>query len=349
MDAAQAISSVVEWLGAHESDYPADDLRAAPFQGGWCVYAPDMIAEEPSVPLDTRSVFLVGESGRVKEITSGKPVEQARQWFEEACIWFSAEEPPHLELDDSLPSHPDLGGSSRRRAAADYDRTAVDVLARALAGEPDFADWLRGRLRDLADLLGGESRLIARRPNSWAARQLAELAQPLAEDQGRPVVWEDWPPVDPVRLPDVDTAGWLLTPCVAACQYMEDLEPESEAAGRMADVLADRAEHAPPWHACGVAELEPKFVALRRTEQIDADLQALRALTAADGADEDLDTAFLAPGDRDVDALLRIAIDAEQRHREVVAIDAAATAAYRRVLDRTGLPFDNYAYEAMFG
>ncbi|MDQ3788298.1 MAG: hypothetical protein M3422_13780 [Actinomycetota bacterium] len=33
------------------------------------------------------------------------------------------------------------------------------------------------------------------------------------------------------------------------------------------------------------------------------------------------DTAFLAPGDRDVDALLRIAIDAEQRHRDVVMID----------------------------
>ena len=162
------------------------------------------------------------------------------------------------------------------------------------------------------------------------------------------MVWADWPPVDPAGLPDVDTSGWLLTPCVAACQYMEDLEAESEAAGRVADVLADRSEHAPQWLACGVSELEPQFVALRRTPQLDADLQAVRELTAAEGADGELDKAFLTPGDEDVEALLRIAIDAEQHDREVIHIDAAATAAYRRVLERTGLPFVNHAYEAMF-
>jgi hypothetical protein len=45
---------------------------------------------------------------------------------------------------------------------------------------------------------------------------------------------------------------------------------------------------------------------------------------------------------------LRIAVDAGQRNSEIVDIDAAATAACRRVLDRLGLPFENYWYEAMF-
>jgi hypothetical protein len=53
------------------------------------------------------------------------------------------------------------------------------------------------------------------------------------------------------------------------------------------------------------------------------------------------------PGDADGQALLHIAIDADRQRHEVVDIDAAATAAYRRVLDHYELPFENYWYEAM--
>ena len=345
MDAAEAITLVVDRVGAHGQDYPVANLRADRFEGGWCVYAPEMVADPGP---ETRAVFLVGLSGRVRELTSSDPAEEALRWFEEACIWFSAEEP--AELSAGLPSHPDLGGASRPRARADYDRAAIEALATALTHERDFADWLSDRLYELGDLLGGGSRLIARRPDSWAAGHLTELAQPVADQGGRVEVWRTWPAPDPASLPAVDTTGWLLTPCVAACDHMEDLEPESEAACRVADVIADRARQAPPWRACGVAELMPQFVVLRRTARLDADLADVRALTAERHGEDVLDQLLMpsSSGDADVEALLRLAVDAEQHHRETIDIDAAATAAYRRLLARMALPFENYAFEAMF-
>lgn len=345
MDAAEAITSVVDRVGAHGRDYPTANLRADRFEGGWCVYAPEMIADPGP---ETRSVFLVGISGRVKELTSSDSADEARRWFEESCIWFTAEETAAPSA--GLPSHPDLGGASRPRTRAGYDHDAVDVLAKALTHERDFADWLSDRLYELGALLGGGSRLIARSPNSWAAGHLTELAQPVADQGGRTEVWRTWPAVNPATLPDVDTAGWLLTPCVAACDYMEDLEPESEAAARVADVIADRSRQAPPWRACGVAELMPQFVLLRRTERLDTDLVDVRGLTTERHGEDVLDVLLMPSSseDADADALLRIAVDAELHGREVIDIDAAATAAYRRLLDRLELPFENYAFEAMF-
>jgi hypothetical protein len=338
MDEARAISSVVEWVRSRGFDYPTDDLTAAAFDGGWCVYAPVMISD---ADLPSRTVFLVGAHGRVDEVTSDDPAQQARQWFEEACIWFSASEPSLR--DPSLPSHPDLGGSSRPRVSADYDRQAITVLAQALTHEPDFADWLSDRLRQLADLLGGPSRLVSRQPNSWAAHHVNDLTQELADGPGE--VWSTWPAVSPASLPAVDVTGWLLVPGAAACGYMEDLEAETDAAGRLADAIADRANNGPQWRSCGVTELLPQFVPLRRTGQLDSDLDTVRKLVGED----DLAVLFRTPsGDADVAALLKFAVEADQHGREVIDVDAAATAAYRRVLDRFGLPFENYAFEAMF-
>jgi hypothetical protein len=83
---------------------------------------------------------------------------------------------------------------------------------------------------------------------------------------------------------------------------------------------------------------------LRRADLPDADLAALREFDTGGELDK-LPRAL--PGDADGPALLRIAIDADRQQREVIDIDAAATAAYRRVLDHYELPFENYWYEAM--
>lgn len=122
MDAAQAISLVVEEIRCGGLDYPRADLTAAQFLGGWCVYSREIIADgDPAADLAgevARSVFLVGESsGRVEQIESWEPAADARDWFQEACIWFSAQEPGSTEKlsTSSLPSTPDLGGSSRSR------------------------------------------------------------------------------------------------------------------------------------------------------------------------------------------------------------------------------------------
>jgi hypothetical protein len=363
MDAARAISLVVEEIRSGGLDYPRADLTAAQFLGGWCVYSPEIIADgDQAADLDeevTRSVFLVGESsGRVRQIESSEPAADARDWFQEACIWFSAEEPGITETlsTSRLPSTPDLRGSSQPRQprqATAYDRQALDALAKALIHEPDFPGWVAGRLGELADLLGGSSRLVARRRRSQEATHVAQLARPQdvddPEHEGPTGVWRTWPAVDPESLPDADTTRWLLIPCVAAGEYVEDLESETDAATRVADIIADRARDAPSWRACGVAELMPQLVALRRNDQLDADLDTLRRLLADYQAEGVLDKLLIAPspGDADAEALLRIAVDADQHHREIIDIDAAATAAYRRVLDRLGLFFENYAFEAM--
>jgi hypothetical protein len=351
MDAARAISSVVERIQSHGLDYPVTDLTADRFYGGWCVYAPALIAdgdenEDLDVPV-TRSVFLVGESGRVEEVESSAPVAEAREWFAEACIWFSAQEPDLGTSDSALPSNPDFSGLARPRQPADYDREVVAVLARALTHERDFSGWLADRLRDLADLVGGSSRLIARRPRSWAARHVRELTEPHADDDPAGA-WRTWPSVDPASLPDADITGWLLVPVVRTVEILEGLESSTPAATRLADVIADRARQAPPWRACGVAELTPQLVAVRRGDLRDADVDTLRRLAAEDGAEDVLDKLLVPPAGADIEALLRLAVDADRHHRTVIDLDAAATAAYRRVLDHLELPFENYWLEAMF-
>jgi hypothetical protein len=347
MDEARAISLVLEQIRADGDDYPTDDLTAAQFDGGWCVYAPVMLADDAPPGLVTRSVYLVNQTGYVKVVTSDAPVEDACLWFEESCIWFSASAGPgEWSPDSGLPSHPDLGGSSRPRQPAAYDREAVDVLARALTGERDFGEWLAGRLRDLADLLGGGSRLVAKRPHAWAANHVMELVEPYREE--RTEVWRTWPPVDPATLPDVDTTGWVLTPFGTMVEFLEELESQEGDAEAASDALAERAGHPPRWLACGVAELSPPLIAVRRTEWLDNWLDSIRQLSTEDGDEDFLRMLLAARGDADVEALLRIAIDAELNHREVIEADVATTAAYRRVLDRLGLQFENYAFEAMY-
>jgi hypothetical protein len=324
-------------------------LVAAQFDGGWCVYAPVMVADDAPAGLVTRSVFLVSETGRVEEVTSDAPVADATLWFEESCIWFSASAAPgEWSPDTGLPSHPDLGGSSRPRPPADYDREAVDVLARALTHERDFGGWLGDRLRDLADLLGGGSRLVSRSPHSWASRHVSELLEPYGDE--RPEVWRTWPAVNPATLPEADTEGWVLVPFGAMIQFLEGLAVESPDTTRLADTIAEQARRAPRWRACGVAELMPQLGALRRTESLDTWFAARTRLATGKEDTEFLHTLMVTPtpDDTDVNALLRIAIAANRTKEESIDIDAATTATYRRVLDRLGLPFENYGYEAMF-
>ncbi|MET9880217.1 hypothetical protein ABZZ36_37255 [Actinacidiphila glaucinigra] len=83
--AAQAVSLVVEHIRARRLDYPTEGLTADRFTGGWSVYAPVEVAEsDPMAFLDIpvgRSVFLVGDTGRVKEVSSSVPPRQAEEMF----------------------------------------------------------------------------------------------------------------------------------------------------------------------------------------------------------------------------------------------------------------------------
>jgi hypothetical protein len=85
MEAAQAISLVTEYILWRGLDYPTDGLEADRFEAGWSVYAPvDVDESDPMAFLDMpvgRSVFLVGDSGRIEEVSSSVPPQQAEAEF----------------------------------------------------------------------------------------------------------------------------------------------------------------------------------------------------------------------------------------------------------------------------
>ncbi|MGV0744129.1 hypothetical protein [Mycolicibacterium sp. XJ870] len=85
MEAAQAISLVTDWIRSRGLDYPTDGLAADRFDAGWSVYAPVEIDDsDPMAFLDIpvgRSIFLVGDSGRIEEVSSSIPPQQARDQF----------------------------------------------------------------------------------------------------------------------------------------------------------------------------------------------------------------------------------------------------------------------------
>jgi hypothetical protein len=85
MDAAQAIDLVSDLVRSRGMDYPTDGLQADRFEAGWSVYAPvDIDDSDPMTFLDMpvgRSVFLVGDSGRIEEVSTSTPPRQARERF----------------------------------------------------------------------------------------------------------------------------------------------------------------------------------------------------------------------------------------------------------------------------
>ena len=85
MEATQAISLVADWIRSRGLDYPTEGLEADRFEAGWSVYAPVEVDEsDPMAFLDMpvgRSVFLVGDSGRIEEVSSSVPPQQAEAEF----------------------------------------------------------------------------------------------------------------------------------------------------------------------------------------------------------------------------------------------------------------------------
>src|ERR687894_224249 len=85
MEATEAISLVSDWIRSRRLDYPTEGLAADRFEAGWSVYAPvDVDESDPMAFLDMpvgRSVFLVGDSGRIEEVSSSVPPRQAQARF----------------------------------------------------------------------------------------------------------------------------------------------------------------------------------------------------------------------------------------------------------------------------
>jgi hypothetical protein len=145
MEAAQAISMVTEFILWKGLDYPTEGLEADRFEAGWSVYAPVEVDEsDPMAFLDMpvgRSVFLVGDSGRIEEVSSSVPPRQAEAEFtarERTVQQYDGESEELGEMADfERQFHPDesenatatSGSATVDRAFADGDLGDGAVIA----------------------------------------------------------------------------------------------------------------------------------------------------------------------------------------------------------------------------
>lgn len=111
MEAAEAIALVTEFILWRNLDYPIEGLQAERFASGWSVHAPAIVAErDPTAFLESpgeRAVFLVGDSGRIEEVSSLVPPQQAQAEF-------TAE-----ELANDIDAGSEYSAATRRFSIAD--------------------------------------------------------------------------------------------------------------------------------------------------------------------------------------------------------------------------------------
>jgi hypothetical protein len=115
VEAAQAITLVSNFVQSQDLDYPSEGLEAVRFQAGWRVYAPvDIDESDPMAFLNMpvgRSVFLVGDSGRIEETSTSIPPRQAHERFmaREAAAPPADHVPDEKEVLAAAPQD-DIGG-----------------------------------------------------------------------------------------------------------------------------------------------------------------------------------------------------------------------------------------------
>ena len=136
MTRARAVALVAEWLQARRLDYPTEGLVADRFEGGWSVYAPVEVDEsDPMAFLDMpvgRSVFLVSDVGRVKEVPSSVPPRQVEELFaaEEAYVRRGlAEERFLADLRDEVTRRDAASGGAAGIGAFTVDSPDEEVVA----------------------------------------------------------------------------------------------------------------------------------------------------------------------------------------------------------------------------
>ncbi|OBK21559.1 hypothetical protein A5634_09980 [Mycobacterium asiaticum] len=83
----EAIAAVREYIQLRKIPYPTENLVADRFPLGWSVYAPVQVdTSDPTAFLDMpveRTVFLIGDSGRIEPTSSSRPPLAEQQHFSE--------------------------------------------------------------------------------------------------------------------------------------------------------------------------------------------------------------------------------------------------------------------------
>jgi hypothetical protein len=134
MEAAEAISLATEFILWKGLDYPTDELVADRFEAGWSVYAPvDVDESDPMAFLDMpvgRSVFLVGDSGRIEEVSSSVPPQQAEAEF-------TAQERAARQADRESDELENLADFERQFGQAEDESPAPNGSFTAVDGQPE--------------------------------------------------------------------------------------------------------------------------------------------------------------------------------------------------------------------
>jgi hypothetical protein len=140
MEATQAITLVSDWIRSRGLDYPTDGLEADRFEAGWSVYAPvDVDESDPMAFLEMpvgRSVFLVGDSGRIEEVSSSVPPQQAVDQFM-AKERATRAAPPSGDTTDDAEFMAEFERQFRQAAADDPSAIADFTILDAPPGSGD--------------------------------------------------------------------------------------------------------------------------------------------------------------------------------------------------------------------
>lgn len=144
MEATQAISLVTDWIRSRGLDYPTEGLAADRFAAGWSVYAPVEVDDsDPMAFLDMpvgRSVFLVGDSGRIEEVSSSVPPQQAVEEFMATEQPGAASEAAEFMAEFERQFHEAAGGDSRIASFTVLDAPPGPAEVEDVGGEIETAD-----------------------------------------------------------------------------------------------------------------------------------------------------------------------------------------------------------------
>ncbi|MFE6762466.1 hypothetical protein [Streptomyces sp. NPDC057689] len=192
VDERRAVALVQEHIATGGLDYPTQGLAADRFAAGWSVYAPvDVDDSDPMAFLDMpvgRSVFMVGDTGRIKELTSAIPPGQAEALFtaEEAFV----RRPPAEEAFMN-----DLKAESERLDARSGRPGAIAGFT--VVGTPP-EDVTAARVTALTDEIVRQLALCG--PQRWE-RMVAAFSCAVSAETADLCFWENERPVE-ARVPE---------------------------------------------------------------------------------------------------------------------------------------------------
>ncbi|BDE14040.1 MULTISPECIES: hypothetical protein [Mycobacterium] len=168
MDASQAIAAVTEHIRRVGLDYPTAGLAADRFEAGWSVYAPvEVDASDPIAFLGMpvgRAVFVVGDCGRIEQVSSSTPPQAARRGCAEQERVLAQR---RVDGDDLMGQLADAFGAVSGRQPSAAGLTLVDDCTPADAAAASRDKQIDAQAATLLDPIVQELAVLG--PPGWQA------------------------------------------------------------------------------------------------------------------------------------------------------------------------------------